>query len=94
MTYDDLLKKVDGPRFRWRMVALFFLNGIPNALVVTSLAMVHFIPQSFRCTLSPELNSTRLELFIPYDSKQETWDRCNRYNVSVYKGPDLNETSQ
>lgn len=57
MAYDDLLRKLDGEKYLVRLFLVFFLNGFPNALVTTPVAMMTYLPPTFRCipTLDDDL---------------------------------------
>uniref|UniRef100_H2ZB66 Major facilitator superfamily (MFS) profile domain-containing protein n=1 Tax=Ciona savignyi TaxID=51511 RepID=H2ZB66_CIOSA len=51
MGYDSLIERVGSfGLFQKRLFVLFFLNGIPNGLLITSIVFLHFVP-THRCKL-------------------------------------------
>ena len=56
MTYDGLLRKVYGKAFDRKLFIIFFFNGIPNALITCTIAMMLYTPPYYRCNLPPYAN--------------------------------------
>nr|CAB3266160.1 solute carrier family 22 member 5-like [Phallusia mammillata] len=92
MTYDSLLESVGSfGIYQKKLFAIFFVNGIPNALLLTSIVFLHYMPEH-QCTvdhLIPNNISRNSTLFqeisavIGYRrSVENTSNSCLMYNVS------------
>ena len=51
MTYDDLLHKIHGKRFDIKLFIILFFNGIPNALITCTIAILLYAPPYHHCRL-------------------------------------------
>ena len=57
MAYDDILRKIGGNRHEFKMFAIFFFNGIPNALITIGLVFTQYMPEVYRCALPDAVNT-------------------------------------
>uniref|UniRef100_H2ZC17 Major facilitator superfamily (MFS) profile domain-containing protein n=1 Tax=Ciona savignyi TaxID=51511 RepID=H2ZC17_CIOSA len=86
MGYDSLIDRVGSfGLFQKRLFVLFFVNGIPNGLLITALVFLHFVP-THRCKLpfyERQYNQTQMDRVRQFVSVTTQMNGCGFRNLST-----------
>uniref|UniRef100_H2ZBB1 Major facilitator superfamily (MFS) profile domain-containing protein n=1 Tax=Ciona savignyi TaxID=51511 RepID=H2ZBB1_CIOSA len=86
MGYDSIIDRLGSfGLFQKRLFVLFFLNGIPNGLLITAIVFLHFVP-THRCKLpfyERQYNQTQMDRVRQFVSVTTQMNGCGFRNLST-----------